>query len=117
MARLRKASPLEPIVSLQQPDQTRPRRSSPRKAVRDVSYIISSDEDEEKVPLRPKISKRHLFDPPIFQDDTLYTSRTHDSSSVVALSPRKQRTLRPIESNNQLLEEPIHEGLASPEKK
>jgi hypothetical protein len=118
MARLRKASPLEPVASFQQPNQTRPRRSSPRKAVRDVSYIISSDEDEENVPLRPKISKRDLSDPPsIFQDDTFYTSRTHDSPSVVALTPRKQRTLRPIETNNQLLEEPIHEGLASPGKK
>ena len=118
MARLRKASPLEPVVSFQQPDQTRPRRSSPRKAVRDVSYMISSDEDEENVPLRPKRSKRELSDPPsIFQDDTFYTSRTHDSPSVIALSPRKQRTLRPIESSSQLLEEPIHEGLASPGKK
>jgi hypothetical protein len=118
MARLRKPSPLEAPISMPQPSDTRPRRSSPRKAVRDVSYIISSDDDEENVPLRPKASKRDLADPPsIFQEDSFYTSRSHASPSTVALTPRRQRILRPVESNSRLLRKLSDESLASPEKK
>jgi hypothetical protein len=118
MARLRKPSPLEPSVFLQQPTQTRPTRSSPRKAVREVSYIISSDEDEENIPLRPKPSKRDLGDPSsIFQDDSFYTSKSHASPSTLMLTPRKQRILRPVESNSRLLRKLSDESLASPEKR
>ncbi|KAF3033812.1 hypothetical protein E8E12_003273 [Didymella heteroderae] len=118
MARLRKPSPLEAPVSLHQPNDTRPRRSSPRKAVRDISYIISSDEDEENVPLRPKPSKREIADPSsIFQDDTFYTSKSHASPSTLALTPRRQRILRPVESNSRLLRKLSDESLASPEKR
>lgn len=116
MARLRKPSPLEAPISLHQPNDTRPRRSSPRKAVRDVSYIISSDEDEENVFLRPKASKRDLGDASsIFQDDTFYKSKSH--VSTVALTPRRQRILRPVESNSRLLRKLSDESLASPEKR
>lgn len=116
MARLSKPSPLEASISLHQPNDTRPRRSSPRKAVRDVSYIISSDEDEENVLLRPKASKRDLGDvSSIFQDDTFYTSKSH--TSTVALTPRRQRILRPVESNSRLLRKLSDESLASPEKR
>jgi len=110
MARLRKPSPLEAPISLPQPNDTRPRRSSPRKAVRDVGYIISSDSDEENAPLRPKASKRDQGGATsIFQDDTFYTSRSHANLSQIAppslapsslaLTPRRQRILRPVESN------------------
>ncbi|KAF2629976.1 hypothetical protein BU25DRAFT_408568 [Macroventuria anomochaeta] len=116
MARLRKPSPLEPSIFLQQPDQTR--RSSPRKAVREVSYIISSDEDEENVLLRPKPSKRDLGDPSlIFQEDPFYTSKSNASPSTLTLTPRKQRILRPVESNSRLLRKLSDESLASPEKR
>ena len=118
MARLRKPSPLESSMFLQQPDQTRPRRSSPRKAVREVSYIISSDEDEDSVPLRPKPSKRDLGDPSsIFQEDSFYTSRSHANTSTLTLTPRKQRILRPVESNSRLLRKLSDESLPSPEKR
>ena len=122
MARLRKPSPLEPSPLFQQPNHTRATRSSPRKAVREVSYIISSDEDEaneENIPLRPKPSKRDLGDPSsIFQDDSFYTSRSHasPSASTLMLTPRRQRILRPVESNSRLLRKLSDESLASPEK-
>lgn len=118
MARLRKPSPLDSSILLQQPNQGRPTRSSPRKAVRDVSYIISSDEDEENIPLRPKPSKRDLGDASsIFQDDTFYTSKSCASPSNLTLTPRKQRILRPVESNSRLLRKLSDESLASPEKR
>lgn len=118
MARLRKPSPLGPSIPMQQPNDTRPRRSSPRKAVRDVSYIISSDEDEENLPLRPKPSKRDLGEPSsIFQEDSFYTSKSHASPSTLTLTPRRQRILRPVESNSRLLRKLSDESLASPEKR
>lgn len=118
MARLRKPSPLEAPVSMQQPLDTRARRSSPRKAVRDVSYMLSSSEDEENVPLRPKASKRDLGDPSsIFQEDSFYTSKSHASSSILSLTPRRQRILRPVESNSRLLRKLSDESLRSPEKR
>ncbi|KAJ4338013.1 hypothetical protein N0V95_008186 [Ascochyta clinopodiicola] len=118
MARLRKASPLEPSIFPQQPRQALPTRSSPRKAVREVSYVVSSDEDEENVPLRPKPSKRDLSDPSsFFQDDTFYTSKPNASPSISILTPRKQRVLRPVESNSRLLRKLSDESLASPEKR
>lgn len=118
MARLRKPSPLEPSIFLQQPHQTRPTRSSPRKAVREISYLVSSDEDEENVPLRPKPSKRDLGDPSsTFQEDSFFTSKPHASPSILTLTPRKQRILRPVESNSRLLRKLSDESLASPEKK
>ena len=118
MARLRKPSPLESSIFLQEPTQTQPTLSSPRKAVREVSYIISSDEDEENIPLRPKPSKRDLGDPSsIFQDDSFYTSRSHASPSTLTLTPRRQRILRPVESNSRLLRKLSDESLASPEKR
>lgn len=119
MARLRKPSPLEAAISLYQPkNDPQPRRSSPRKAVRDVSYIISSDEDDENVPLRPKASRRDLGEASsIFQDETFYTSKSHATPSMLALTPRRQRILRPVESNSRLLRKLSDESLASPEKR
>lgn len=120
MARLRKPSPLEAAISLPQP-ATRARRTSPRKAIRDVSYMVSSDEsageDGENVPLRPKSSRRELPDAEsVFQDDdTFYTSKSH--ASTLALTPRRQRILRPVESNSRLLRKLSDESLASPEKR
>ncbi|KAF1928916.1 uncharacterized protein M421DRAFT_420147 [Didymella exigua CBS 183.55] len=118
MARLRKPSPLEAFISMQQPSDTRPRRSSPRKAVRDVSYMISSSEDEENVPLRPKHSKRDLGEQSsIFPEDSFYTLKSYASSSKIALTPRRQRILRPVESNSRLLRKLSDESLRSPEKR
>ncbi|KZM22548.1 uncharacterized protein EKO05_0009544 [Ascochyta rabiei] len=118
MARLRKASPLEPSIFSRQPSQALPTRSSPRKAVREVSYVVSSDEDEENVPLRPKPSKRDHSDPSsFFQDDTFYMSKSNASPSISTLTPRKQRILRPVESNSRLLRKLSDESLASPEKR
>lgn len=117
MARLRKASPLEPSAFLQQPVQVRPSRSSPRKAVREVSYIVSSDEDEENVPLRPKPSKRGLGESSSIFQDSLYTSKSYISPSVLTLTPRKQRILRPVENNSRLLRKMSDDSLASPEKR
>ncbi|KAF3049965.1 hypothetical protein E8E11_004599 [Didymella keratinophila] len=130
MARLRKPSPLEAPISLPQPNDTRARRSSPRKAVREVSYIISSDSDSDRedVPLKPKASKRDQGEASsIFQDDTSYTSKSHASlfgiaptalaPTSLALTPRRQRILRPVESNSRLLRKLSDESLASPEKR
>ena len=117
MARLRKASPLEPSTLFQQPTQTRPSRSSPRKAMREVSYIVSSDEDEENVPLRPKPSKRDLSESSSIFQDSLYTTKSCLSPSTLTLTPRKQRILRPVESNSLLLRKLSDDSLASPEKR
>lgn len=118
MARLRKASPLEPSIFPQQSDHNRQRRSSPRKAVREISYIISSDEDEENIPLRPKPSKRDLSDQSsFFQDDSFYTCVSYATPKGLTLTPRKQRILRPVESNSRLLRKLSDESLASPEKR
>jgi hypothetical protein len=117
MARLRKASPLEPSIFIQ-PNESRPTRSSPRKAVREVSYIISSDEDEENTFFVPKVSKRDMRDASsTFQEDSFFTTKTSASPSAMNLTPRKQRILRPVESNSRLLRKMSDESLASPEKR
>jgi hypothetical protein len=117
MARLRKPSPLEPSPFFQ-PNEVRPTRTSPRKAVREVSYLISSDEDEENVPLRPKPSRRDPQDPSsFFQEDSFFTAKSSASPSILALTPRKQRVLRPVESNSRLLRKLSDQSLASPDKK
>lgn len=117
MARLRKPAALEPSAVLQQPNQARPRRSSPRKAVREVSYVIPSD-DEENVPLRPKLSKHDFTElSSIFQDDTFFTATSNVNLSEIASTPRRQRTLRPIESNSRLLKKFEDESFVSSEKK
>lgn len=104
-------------MTLQHPDQTRPRRSSPRKTVREISYVVSSD-DEENVPLKLKLSKHSIGEPSsIFLDDTFYTSKSTTSPSVLALTPRRQRTLRPIESNSRLPLKLNMESFGSPEKR
>ncbi|KAH7095278.1 SprT-like family-domain-containing protein [Paraphoma chrysanthemicola] len=113
MARLRKPSPNEPTI-FTPTSAPRATRSSPRKG-NYTRYATSSD-DEEPV-LVPKASKR----------DLRYTvSSQHPESSFLipkstlapdTLTPRKQRILRPVESNSRLLRKLSDESLASPEKK
>ncbi|KAH3962078.1 hypothetical protein HBI56_203940 [Parastagonospora nodorum] len=115
MARLRKPSPNEAAI-LMPPSETRATRSSPRKATRSVEYSMLSN--EENTVLVPKQSRREL------RYATASSQNVEDSclvpkSAVVldALTPRKQRILRPVESNSRLLRKLSDESLASPEKK
>ncbi|KAJ8114430.1 hypothetical protein OPT61_g3695 [Boeremia exigua] len=117
MARLRKAAPVDPSAVLYRPGQVQQRRSSPRKAVREISYIDLSDEDEENSPLKPKPLRREISALSILQEDSFYTARSHASPGALQATPRKQRTLRPVESNSRLLRKLSDESLASPEKK
>ncbi|KAF1837953.1 hypothetical protein BDW02DRAFT_490105 [Decorospora gaudefroyi] len=94
------------------PSEARATRSSPRKAA--LRYA-SSSEDEDSV-LVPKSSRR--------MRDTSSSQNTEDSIRVPktltasdALTPRKQRILRPVESNSRLLRKLSDESLATPEKK
>ncbi|KAH8724556.1 SprT-like family-domain-containing protein [Phaeosphaeriaceae sp. PMI808] len=96
------------------PSATRATRSSPRKTKQSPLYTGSSD--EETSVLVPKISKRELR----------FTNSSHDVENSLripkttlaydALTPRKQRILRPVESNSRLLRKLSYESLASPEK-
>ncbi|KAH7394158.1 SprT-like family-domain-containing protein [Phaeosphaeria sp. MPI-PUGE-AT-0046c] len=112
MARLRKPSPDEPIF--RPSTTTRATRSSPRKPARSVQYTESSD--EENVVLVPKRSTLDLRNDSLSQDadDSFFTSRSIMSTG---LTPRKQRILRPMESNSRLLRKISDESLASPEKR
>jgi predicted SprT family Zn-dependent metalloprotease len=115
MARLRKPSPNEPSIFMP-PGAARATRSSPRKAASSIRYATSSDEENSEV-LIPKRSTR----------DLRYTNSSHDvegsflvpKSAITSepLTPRKQRILRPVESNSRLLRKLSDESLASPEKK
>ncbi|OAL46274.1 hypothetical protein IQ07DRAFT_547546 [Pyrenochaeta sp. DS3sAY3a] len=111
MARLRKPNPNEPTI-FAPPAETRPTRSSPRKVPRDLRY--NSYADTENSTLVPKASRR----------DLRYTSDAESSFLVPrsapdgeVLTPRKQRILRPVESNSRLLRKLSDESLASPEKR
>ncbi|OAK99861.1 hypothetical protein IQ06DRAFT_276222 [Phaeosphaeriaceae sp. SRC1lsM3a] len=112
MARLRKPSPDEPIY--RPSTTTRPTRSSPRKPARSVQYTESSD--EENIVLVPKRSTLDLRNDSLSQDadESFFTSRSIMSTD---LTPRKQRILRPMESNSRLLRKISDESLASPEKR
>lgn len=115
MARLRKPSPNEPII-LMPPSETRATRSSPRKATRSVEYSVSSD--EENPVLVPKQSRRGLrYATASLQDAEDSCLVRKSAVAPDALTPRKQRILRPVESNSRLLRKLSDESLASPEKK
>lgn len=58
--------------------------------------------------LVPKSSKRDLRN---------ITSAPKEADSILTLTPRKQRILRPVESNSRLLRKLSNESLASPEKR
>jgi predicted SprT family Zn-dependent metalloprotease len=114
MARLRKPSPNEPIIFMA--PGTRATRSSPRKTTRSTQYTESSD--EEDVILVPKQSRRELRDTNASSqdaEDSFLAPKSIMGSD--ALTPRKQRILRPVESNSRLLKKLSNESLASPEKK
>lgn len=89
------------------PSITRATRSSPRK-IAQSRYDSSSDEEEEISVLVPKSSRRDLRNVPNF---------SQEAHSALGLTPRKQRILRPVESNSRLLRKLSDESLASPEKK
>jgi predicted SprT family Zn-dependent metalloprotease len=114
MARLRKPSPNESTIFM--PPSTRATRSSPRKITRSTQYTESSD--DESVILVPKQSKRDLrYTNASSQDaeDSFLAPKSIMASD--ALTPRKQRILRPVESNSRLLKKMSNESLASPEKR
>ncbi|KAH6873264.1 SprT-like family-domain-containing protein [Alternaria rosae] len=112
MARLRKPSPNEPSIFMP-PSETRASRFSPRKAT--LRYA-SSQEDESSI-LVPKRSRRTAQDISISQDDEQSFRIPSIATPKDAISPRKQRVLRPVESNSRLLRKLSDESLASPEKK
>lgn len=70
------------------------------------------------MPLKPKPSRRDQCEASsIFQEDSFFTAKTCASPSTLNLTPRKQRILRPVESNSRLLRKLSDESLASPEKR
>ena len=112
MARLRKPSPNEPSIFMP-PSETRASRSSPRKAT--LRYA-SSQEDDSSI-LVPKRSRRTAQDISISQDEEHSFRIPSIATPKDTISPRKQRVLRPVESNGRLLRKLSDESLASPEKK
>ncbi|KAI4608657.1 hypothetical protein J4E89_003863 [Alternaria sp. Ai002NY15] len=112
MARLRKPSPNEPSIFMP-PSETRASRSSPRKAT--LRYA-SSQEDDSSI-LVPKRSRRTAPDISISQDEEQSFRIPSIATPKDTISPRKQRVLRPVESNSRLLRKLSDESLASPEKK
>ncbi|KAI1541931.1 SprT hypothetical protein [Pyrenophora tritici-repentis] len=112
MARLRKPSPNEPTIFMP-PTEARATRASPRKAT--LQY--ASSQDDESLVLVPKSSRRTARGDS-FADDTEQSFRMPKTATPKdALTPRKQRVLRPVESNSRLLRKLSDESLASPEKK
>jgi len=98
------------------PGETRATRSSPRKATRSVEYSMSSV--EENPILVPKQSRRGLRYATASSQDAEDSCLVPKSAVTLdALTPRKQRILRPVESNSRLLRKLSDESLASPEKK
>lgn len=108
MARLRKPSPNEPTIPMP-PKESNATRTYPRRTARSLRYteISSDDDDDENSVLVPKTSRRDLRNP---------ATKVADASSL-GLTPRKQRVLRPVESNSRLLRKLSDESLASPEKR
>jgi hypothetical protein len=112
MARLRKPSPMDIVFTA--PSDTKPRRSSPRKAAQEVSYIMSDDEDEN-LSFIPKTTRRgHRYATSQDIDDSFQVPRM--SAIPEPMTPRRQRALRPVESNSRLLRKLSNDTLASPEK-
>ena len=112
MARLRKPSPMDIVFTA--PSDTKPRRSSPRKAAQEVSYLMSDDEDEN-LSFIPKSTRRgHRYATSQDIDDSFQVPRM--SAIPEPMTPRRQRALRPVESNNRLLRKLSDDTLASPEK-
>ncbi|USP73093.1 hypothetical protein yc1106_00367 [Curvularia clavata] len=113
MARLRKPSPNEPTIFMPPAEAASATRSSPRKAtLRYASFL----EDDSSI-LVPKASSRALRDESLSQDLENSFGATKSAAPRGGLSPRKQRVLRPVESNSRLLRKLSDESLASPEKK
>ncbi|CBX98373.1 hypothetical protein LEMA_P097820.1 [Plenodomus lingam JN3] len=115
MARLRKPSPYESTFAIPS-KEARATRSSPRKATRSLRYADSSDEDDEIPVLIPKSSSRALRQADSPSHNIIPYPIPHSCESD-ALTPRKQRVLRPIESNSRLLREPSAESLAKLERR
>jgi predicted SprT family Zn-dependent metalloprotease len=115
MARLRKPSPDEPATFMSA-STTKATRSSPRKPMRPLQYAASSDEENTGSLL--KIASRGLRNTNLSSQDaeeSFLIPKTFTASD--ALTPRKQRILRTVESNSRLLRKLSDESLASPEKK
>ena len=95
------------------PSDTSATRSSPRKAT--LRYASFQEDDTSM--LVPKASSRALRDISLSQDLENSFPATKSATPKDALTPRKQRVLRPVESNSRLLRKLSDESLASPEKK
>ena len=116
MARLRKPSPNEPTI-FAPPSATNATRTSPRKITRSQRYTTSSESEEDAV-LVPKTSKRESRNtkPPSQGAPDVFAIPSIGTASEV-LTPRKQRILRPVESNSRLLRKLSNETLATSEKR
>ncbi|CAO2656477.1 Nn.00g052800.m01.CDS01 [Neocucurbitaria sp. VM-36] len=115
MARLRKPSPNEPSIFMPY-TEAKATRTSPRKATRELRY--TSPQDEEVPVLVPKSSRRDLrYTNSSAQEVESSFLLAKTIPAMDALTPRKQRILRPVESNSRLLRKLSDESLASPEKK
>jgi predicted SprT family Zn-dependent metalloprotease len=95
------------------PSVDRAIRSSPRKA----TLRYASSEEEDSSTLVPKISRRAARDVSSLQDNEDSFRIPKPITTSDTLTPRKQRVLRPVESNSRLLRKLSDESLASPEKK
>jgi predicted SprT family Zn-dependent metalloprotease len=115
MARLRKPSPNEHNMFMP-PGATRATRSSPRKAASSVRYDTSSDEENSEI-LVPKRSTRDLRYNISSQEAKGSVLMPKSAVTSDTLTSRKQRILRPVESNSRLLRKLSDESLASPEKR
>jgi predicted SprT family Zn-dependent metalloprotease len=106
MARLRKPTLNEPNISMP-PSAARATRSSPRKAARSTNYATSSSDENDEP--RTSVRASRYTTPSILVPKA--------APALDALTPRKQRVLRAVESNSRLLRKLSDESLASPEKK
>ncbi|EMD97537.1 hypothetical protein COCC4DRAFT_64499 [Bipolaris maydis ATCC 48331] len=104
--------PNEPTIFMP-PAEASATRMSPRKA----TLRYTSFEEDDSSMLVPKASKRALRDASLSQDieNSFHTAKSTLPKDI--LSPRKQRVLRPVESNSRLLRKLSDESLASPERK
>ncbi|KAF1844027.1 uncharacterized protein K460DRAFT_342924 [Cucurbitaria berberidis CBS 394.84] len=117
MARLRKPSPNEPTILVPLTTEPRATRTSPRKTTREFRYTSSSEEEDESLVLVPKSSRRDLrYTHSSSQDTQESFLVSKPTATANALSPRKQRVLRPVKSNSRLLARLSDASIASPQK-
>ncbi|KAL6709552.1 hypothetical protein ACN47E_001487 [Coniothyrium glycines] len=112
MARLRKPSTNEPTIFAPSTN-TRISRSSPRKG---APRHTSSEEDENSL-LEPRSSRKLRYTGSSSHEEAGPALIPKSARPAEALTPRKQRVLRSVESNSRLLRKLSNQSLASPEKR